>query len=32
MDPEIEWVNPEDAIESGTRKGLAGMRTAFENF
>jgi len=32
MDPEIEWVNPEDAIESGTRKGLAGMRTALENF
>ena len=20
MDPEIEWVNPEDAIESGTRR------------
>jgi ketosteroid isomerase-like protein len=32
MDPEIEWVNPEDAIEGGTRKGLAGMRTAFESF
>jgi ketosteroid isomerase-like protein len=32
MDPEIEWVNPEDGIESGTRKGLAGMRTALENF
>jgi ketosteroid isomerase-like protein len=32
MDPEIEWVNPEDAIESGTRKGLAGMRTALGNF
>jgi ketosteroid isomerase-like protein len=32
MDPEIEWVNPDDAIESGTRKGLAGMRTALENF
>jgi ketosteroid isomerase-like protein len=30
--PEIEWVNPEDAIEGGTRKGLAGMRTALENF
>jgi ketosteroid isomerase-like protein len=32
LDPEIEWVNPEDALESGTRKGLAGMRAAFENF
>lgn len=30
--PEIEWVNPEDAIEGGTRKGLAGVRTALENF
>jgi len=32
MDPEIEWVNPVDAIESGTRRGLAGIRTALENF
>jgi ketosteroid isomerase-like protein len=32
MHPEIEWVNPEDAIEGGTRKGLTGMRTAFQNF
>jgi ketosteroid isomerase-like protein len=32
MDPEVELVNPADAIEGGTRKGLAGMRTAFENF
>jgi ketosteroid isomerase-like protein len=32
LDPEIEFVNPEDAIEGGTRKGLAGMRTAMENF
>jgi ketosteroid isomerase-like protein len=32
VDPEIEYVNPEDAIEGGTRKGLAGMRTALENF
>jgi ketosteroid isomerase-like protein len=32
MDPEIEFVNPEDAIEGGTRKGLSGMRTALENF
>jgi ketosteroid isomerase-like protein len=29
--PEIEYVNPEDAIEGGTRKGLAGMRTVQEN-
>jgi hypothetical protein len=29
--PEIEYINPEDAIERGTRKGLAGMRTALEN-
>jgi len=32
MDPEVELINPADAIEGGTRKGLAGMRTAFENF
>jgi hypothetical protein len=32
MHPEIEYVNPEDAIEGGTRKGLSGMRTALENF
>ena len=32
MDPEIEFVNPLDAVERGTRKGIAGMRTAFENF
>jgi len=32
MHPEIEFVNPEDAIERGTRKGTAGMRTALENF
>ena len=32
MHPDIELVNPEDAIEGGTRKGLAGMRTATENF
>jgi ketosteroid isomerase-like protein len=31
-DPEIEFVNPEDAIERGTRKGVAGMRTVLENF
>ena len=32
MDPEIEYVNPADAVERGTRKGVAGMRTVFENF
>ena len=32
MDPEIEYVNPADAIEGGTRKGIAAMRTVFENF
>jgi ketosteroid isomerase-like protein len=32
MDPEIEWVNPPDAIEGGTRNGIAGIRIAFENF
>ena len=32
LDPEIEWVNPEDAIEGGTRKGIPGIRTVFENF
>ena len=31
-DPEIEFVNPADAIERGTRKGVAGMRTALQNF
>jgi ketosteroid isomerase-like protein len=31
-DPEVELVNPADAVEGGTRKGLAGMRTYFENF
>jgi ketosteroid isomerase-like protein len=30
--PEIEFVNPEDALERGTRTGTAGMRTALENF
>lgn len=31
LHPEIEYVNPEDAIEGGTRKGLAGMRMALVN-
>jgi len=32
MHPEIEYVNPKDAIEGGTRTGVAGMRTVLENF
>jgi ketosteroid isomerase-like protein len=31
-DPEIEFVNPEDAIERGTRRGVEGMRRVLENF
>jgi ketosteroid isomerase-like protein len=31
LDPEAEWVNPPDAIERGTRRGLDGWRTALEN-
>jgi SnoaL-like protein len=30
--PEIEFVNPEEAIEGGTRQGLAAIRTVVENF
>ncbi len=26
--PDGEWVNPDDAMEPGTRRGLSGMRTA----
>jgi ketosteroid isomerase-like protein len=26
--PDSEWVNPDDAMESGTRRGLDGLRTA----
>jgi ketosteroid isomerase-like protein len=32
MHPEIEFVNPEDAIERGTRTGEAGIRTVLESF
>jgi hypothetical protein len=32
LHPEIEFVNPAEAIEGGTRVGLAGIRTAAENF
>ncbi|HEY6638120.1 MAG TPA: nuclear transport factor 2 family protein [Solirubrobacterales bacterium] len=28
MDPEIEWVNPPDAVEAGTRHGLEGFEGA----
>jgi len=30
-DPEMEFVNPDDAIERGTRSGFAGMRIVLEN-
>lgn len=32
LHPDIEWINPRDAIEGGTRRGLAGMRLVFDNF
>jgi ketosteroid isomerase-like protein len=28
LDPEIEWINPEDAVEPGERHGLGGWDTA----
>ena len=28
MDPEIEWVNPPDAVEPGTRRGREGFEGA----
>jgi ketosteroid isomerase-like protein len=31
LDPEIEYVNPESAIESGTRSGIGGMVRALES-
>ena len=30
MDPEIEYVNPDGAVEPGTRRGLAAFRLAVE--
>ena len=27
--PDVEWVNPGYAMETGTRRGLSGLRTAF---
>lgn len=32
MDPEIDWVNPSDAIETGTRHGPEGVNEALANF
>jgi ketosteroid isomerase-like protein len=32
MDPEIEWVNPPDAVEPGTRHGHAGFAEAAGSF
>ena len=32
MDPEIDWVNPPDAIETGTRHGPEGLNEAIANF
>ena len=31
LHPDIEWVNPPDAIEPGTRRGMDGMRLMLEN-
>jgi ketosteroid isomerase-like protein len=31
LDPEVEWVNPPEAVEPGTRKGLDAFRTAAES-
>jgi ketosteroid isomerase-like protein len=32
MDPDIEWVNPADAIETGTRRGQSGFEDAQSAF
>ncbi len=32
VDPEIDWVNPSDAIETGTRHGPEGVNEALANF
>jgi ketosteroid isomerase-like protein len=32
VDPEIEWVNPSDAVEPGTRHGPEGVSGALANF
>jgi uncharacterized protein len=31
LDPEVEYVNPEDAIEPGTRRGHEGIRAVFKH-
>jgi uncharacterized protein len=31
MDPEVEWVNPDDAIEPGTRHGFGEYQDALRN-
>ena len=31
LDPEVEWVNPPDAIEGGIRSGIDGWMTAVGN-
>ena len=31
LDPQVEWVNPPDALERGTRIGLDGWRVALAN-
>ena len=31
LDPHVEWVNPPDALERGTRVGLDGIRIALES-
>jgi ketosteroid isomerase-like protein len=32
MDPDVEWVNPPDAIEGGTRRGRSGFEQAQSAF
>lgn len=32
LDPEIEYVNPDDALERGTRHGSDGVKAALENY
>jgi ketosteroid isomerase-like protein len=31
LDPEIEWVNPPDAVEGGVRRGIAAFERAAES-
>ena len=31
LDPDVEWVNPPEAVEPGTRKGLDAFRAAAES-